>query len=766
MDRKVVQGELRRALIIAVVFCAMVIPPLVARADGFIVVDDPPRPLPGHFGFAPLEVSYHRVTVAITDLVAVTSVDEEFVNPGDRRLEGTYIFPLPDGAHIDRFSMDIDGTMHDAELLPADKARALYEEIVRKALDPALLEYAGRGAFKLRVFPIEPHSRKRVRISYTQLLRDDGGLVEYVYPLNTEKFSAAPVRDVSVKVTIDGRERLKSVYCPTHPAEVRRDGERRAVVGWEARDAWPDTDFKVILSRTANPLGIDLLASTAAAGPGYFMLLASPGITTDRSAVQPKDICFVLDTSGSMAGAKLEQAKKALAFCLANLSPEDRFEIVRFSTEAEPQMGGLVQASPANVGRAGRLVDGLRPIGGTAVGDALDAAIGLRGRGAPDAARPFMIIFLTDGLPTVGETREEALVDQVRKTGSAARVFCFGIGTDVNTHLLDRISEQSRGASQYVLPAEDIEVKVSRFFTRVREPVLSNITLSFTNPGIRVTQVLPRELPDLFNGDMLVVFGRYTGSGPSAAKITGTFAGRPHVFTADVLFPGTEPGNGFVPRLWATRRVGALLDEMRLHGESAELRDEVIVLAREFGIVTPYTAYLILEDEAARGVPRALRTFQELEADSSARDAAKSSMDSVRREAASEESRSGRLAVENSLAVREMKSGTTLGQASRPEGLDKLLPAQPPAGAGYRAAQARNYARQVRVVNGRAFYQNGPAWTDSTAQARRGLKNRTVRFSSPEYFEILKRHPEAAAWLSLGDTVDVVVDDTLIQVRR
>jgi Ca-activated chloride channel family protein len=238
------------------------------------------------------------------------------------------------------------------------------------------------------------------------------------------------------------------------------------------------------------------------------------------------------------------------------------------------------------------------------------------------------------------------------------------------------------------------------------------------------------------------------------------------VFTADVVFPGSEPGNEFVPRLWATRRVGALLDEMRMRGESAELRDEVIALAREFGIVTPYTAYLILEDEASRGVAPALRTFQELETDRSARDAAKSTMDSVRREAASEESRSGKRAVENSLALNEMKAGTVVGQASRPEGLAKLLPAAPPAGAGYRASQTRNYAQQVRVVNGRAFYQNGEAWTDSTAQARRGLKNRAVRFSSPEYFDLLKKHPEAAAWLALGDTVDVVVDDTLIQVRR
>jgi Ca-activated chloride channel family protein len=763
--------QARQAVFVIAVFWALVLPAL-CRADGFIVVHDPPHPLPGHFSFAPLEVSFHRVSVAITDLVAVTTVDEEFYNPNDRRLEGTYIFPLPDGAHIDRFSMDINGRMMEAELLPADKARALYEEIVRKALDPALLEYVGRGAFKLRIFPIEPGSRKRIKISYTQLLRSDAGLVEYVYPLNTEKFSASPVRDVSVKVTLDGREQLKSVYCPTHPAEIHRDGERRAVVGWEARDVWPDTDFKVIYSRTPNPVGIDFLASRSPGSDGYFMLLASPGTAAAKGAVAPKDICFVLDTSGSMAGAKLAQAKKALGFCLANLNANDAFEIIRFSTEAEAQLGGLVPASKVNIDRAKELVDGFTPIGGTAIGEALGKALALRGRGAVGgggaSARPSMVIFLTDGLPTVGETQEDPLVDQVKKAGSAARVFSFGIGTDVNTHLLDRISDETRAVSQYVLPTEDIEVKVSSFYMKIREPVLSDISLNFTNPGVRVTQVLPKRLPDLFNGDMLVVFGRYSGTGSSAARITGTYNGKPHEFTADVSFPDSESGNTFIPRLWATRRVGVLLDEIRMHGESRELRDEVVSLAREFAVVTPYTAYLILEDEAGRGVPSPLRTFQELEDDRGARDAAKSAMESVRREAKSEESRSGRIAVDNSMAVQDLRTSTNLGQAARPEGLEKLLPASPMGSGpgGYRASQAQNYAQQVRVVNGRAFYQNGQVWTDSTAQSKRGLGNRQVRFGSEEYFEIMKKHPHAAQWLALGDSVDVVVDDTLIQVRR
>ena len=754
----------RRLAWCAVVLAAVILPGLCS-ADGLIVIDDPPHVPVGHFAFAPLEVSYHRVSVSVTDLVAVTTVDEEFYNPNRQRLEGTYIFPLPQGAHIDKFSMDIGGKMMEAELLPADKARAYYEDIVRRMKDPALLEYVGRGAFKLRVYPIEPMAGKRVRITYSELLKSDSGIVEYTYPLNTEKFSAAAVKDVSVKVTLEGRDQLKSVFCPSHPAEIRRDGDRRAVVGWEGRNVWPDTDFKVIFSRTPNPLGIDLVASRDNDGEdGYFMLLASPG-AAPAGTIQPKDICFVLDTSGSMAGAKLDQAKKALRFCLANLGADDRFEVVRFSTETEPLFGHLVAADSSHIAQANAFVDGLRPIGGTAIEDALARAAALRSTGG-SGGRPYMVIFLTDGLPTIGETGEDALVATVRGAAANMRIFTFGIGTDVNAHLLDRIASETRAVSQYVLPKEDIEVKVSSFYSKIRDPVLTNVSIAFTNPSIRVTQLQPSTMPDLFNGDMLTVFGRYSGSGAAAVKISGTFNGKPRVFAADVSFPARTTGGSFVPQLWATRRVGWLLDEMRMHGESSELKDEVIRLSRDFGIVTPYTAYLVLEDEDRRSIPVNLRSYQEMEKDRDAVDSAKTRLDSVRREAASEASRAGASAVENSMAMQDMKSVTTVPQAAPSAGLAKKSPPPMADGAGgYRAAQAQNYAQQVRVVGGRAFYQNGSIWTDSSAQSLRGLVQKQVRFGSAEYFDLMKKSPAAAQWLALGNNVDVVLDGILVSVR-
>ncbi|HEV2294887.1 MAG TPA: VIT domain-containing protein [Tepidisphaeraceae bacterium] len=748
----------------------------LARGDGLIIIDRPPHPLPGHFPFAPMEVSYHRVSVSIDDQVATTSVDQEFRNTSGARLEGTYMFPLPDGAAIDKFSMDIDGKEMEAELLPADKARAIYEDIVRRHKDPALLEYVGKGAFKVRIFPIEPNSTKRVRLKYTQLLKSDGGLVEYIYPLNTEKFSSRPLKDVSVKVELTCKRAIKSLYSPSHSIEIRRNGEHRATVGYEERNARPDTDFKLIFSRTNDPVGLDLLTYRTSPDEGYFLLLASPGTDDAGGRIQNRDICFVLDTSGSMAGAKMEQAKKALTFCLANLNGGDRFEIVRFSTEAEPLFNGLKEASRENIDRAQEFVQSLKPIGGTAIDDALGTArrIGNERDGGGDA-RPYVIIFLTDGQPTIGETNEDAIVSaQTKSQRTSPRIFSFGIGTDVNTHLLDRIANETRAFSQYVLPAEDIEVKVSSFYTKIKSPVLSGLEFYVGNREDRpnkpsISQVYPPHLPDLYAGQTLLIFGRYSGAGESNVMLRGISDGKVTHFKASVHFPETDRANPFIPRLWATRRVGWLLDEIRLRGESKELKDEVVQLAREHGIVTPYTAYLILEDEARRNVPMAHRSFRELESDAASLHTVRQQFDSASASSPGLQ-RSGDMAVANSGSVNSLKTSVNEQQAQQRLALEKSSPAlsgtpatsQPEL--GYRAPR-QNYAQQVRVARGKAFYQNGNTWSDAEIAKRQNLNQKQVAFNSDDYFALLRSHPDAASWLSLGNEVDVVIGDTLYQIR-
>ena len=711
-----------------------------------------------------------QVRIHIHDQVAVTTVEEEFYNPSPVRLEGTFIFPVPKGAHLDKFSMEIDGRQVPAELLKADQARHIYEDIVRRLRDPALLEYAGRDVFKARIFPIEPHGTKRVSLSYTQLLPADNGLVGYTLPLNTEKFSAKPLRNLSVKLDLESSRPLKSIYSPTHAVEIRREGAQRATIGYEASEVEPESDFTLYFAPEKDELGLNLLTQRGSGEEGYFLLLASPGVDVKEAQVLPKDVVFVLDTSGSMAGRKLEQAKKALQFCVDSLKEKDRFELIRFSTEVEPLFSKLVAADRPNRARAEEFVHGLRAMGGTAIDDALRQALQVQARPDPESkpatGRPFVVVFLTDGCPTVGTTDEDQIVADVKQESAGhTRIFCFGIGTDVNTHLLDRITEQTHAASQYVLPQEDLELKVSSFFAKIREPVLANPTLKFTG-DIRVSKLYPSPLPDLFKGEQLVLVGRYSGHGDSALVLEGTVNGKTRRFTYEASFPEASTGNEFIPRLWATRRVGYLLDEIRLHGESAELRDEVTDLARRYGIVTPYTAYLIVEDERRRDVPVPMRSLHGLDRDSGAREAASQAWGSFKDE------RSGASAVGGARLGLALKSAdaaapaaaTTALESSRALGLPEpglRSGTQPPDSGKARLLQ---YAQQTRFVAGKNFFQNEGQWIDSAVQSHPHAKRVRIQFGSPEYFNLVAQEPQALPWLALGRQVQFVLENTVYQI--
>ncbi|HEX5222978.1 MAG TPA: VIT domain-containing protein [Verrucomicrobiae bacterium] len=792
-------------------------------ADGLIIVHEshwlpsprpphpnppwPPRPLPPPPRvYAPLEVVYHHVNVKIDGQIATTSVDQEFYNPNNRQLEGTYLFPVPRGAQIDKFTMDIGGKMVEAELLPAAKARQIYEDIVRKAKDPALLEYADRDVFKVRIFPIEPNSKKRIKLSYSQLLKSDGGLVNYVYPLNTEKFSAKPIKDVTIKVEITNDRPLKSIYSPSHLIDVKRHGPNRATVGFETTDARPDTDFALYFAPEKDELGINLVAHKVNGEDGYFLLLVSPGVESKGKKIVPKDVAFVLDTSGSMAGKKLEQAKKALRFCVESLNDGDRFDIVRFSTEVEPLFDKLVSASASNREKADDFIKELKPIGGTAIDDALKKALALRNERRADAEerrspdrlvadrppnradqeigapvrgevrendRPFVIIFLTDGRPTIGTTDEEQILSGVKRANEGrTRVFCFGIGTDVNTHLLDKITEETRAFSQYVLPEEDLEVKVSNFFSKIKEPVLANPTLKF-NGDVRVTKLYPSPLPDLFRGDQLVLVGRYSGRGDTAVILAGTVNGAKRKFTYEVDFPREDAEHEFIPRLWATRRVGYLMDEIRLRGENAELRDEVTDLARKYGIVTPYTAYLIVEDEARRNVPLSMQSMPQLYSDSLARREAQANWDFFKQDRQGDKAVAGArysYELKNAAAPPVAANGGAI-EANRALGLDasgslsESLAAATPAPVAEARTKLASYSQQGRFVAGKNFYQNtSNQWVDESAQKLQNAKRQRIQFNSKEYFEFAARDRRALPWLALGNNVQFVLDDTLYEI--
>lgn len=711
-----------------------------ALADGIII----PRPWPGprRETQVPPAIKYHRVTVDVRGRIATTTVDQVFINPNRRPMEGEYIFPIPERASVSRFTLDIDGETVEAELLDAEKARRIYEDIVRRRKDPALLEYAGRGLFRARVFPIPAGGTRRITLRYEEEVPRNGSLFAYRYPLNTEKFSSRPIEEVSVEVRLGGVRPVRSVVCPSHSgdAEVRRERNGTATVSMKQRNVRPDRDF-IVYYGLGGDLAVDVVAHRKSGDDGYFMLAISPPRGDEGDAPEaPKDICFVVDTSGSMAGPKLEQAKGALRYCLNSLAPGDRFGIVRFSTEAEAFKGGLVPASRRNVRDALAFVDRFKARGGTAIEEALSLALRSMDSGGRERGRPAMVAFLTDGQPTIGERDPDAIVKKVKDANrSKARVFVFGVGNNLNARLLDRLSEECRGSRTYVAPEEDIEVAVSAFYDRIASPVLTDLRLDFGR-GLDVTDVYPRELGDLFRGDDLVVYGRYRGTfGSHAITLKGRTDGGERSYVFETGFPGEQPANALVARLWAIRKIGYLLDDIRLNGETPEVKAEVVRLAREFGIMTPYTSMLVLEDEARRDAGGGPRRRPGILPESAAPAAPPEEAKRMRKAmggAADAAAQSGRFAVGASRAAGRLKKGV-VGEKEMLEGWTK---------------DARE---KVKHLEDKTFYLRDNCWWDSTVDM--DAERTKITYLSDEYFALSRKSPIVGKYLALGERVVFVL---------
>ncbi|MEM7396563.1 MAG: VWA domain-containing protein, partial [Verrucomicrobiota bacterium] len=345
--------------------------------------------------------------------------------------------------------------------------------------------------------------------------------------------------------------------------------------------------------------GLNLLASAKGKDDGYFMMMLSPTVMPKEDMIIEKDVTFVFDTSGSMAVRKMDQAREALKYCVARLNKEDRFNVVRFSTDVESFRDKLVKANKKNRKEALEFVEDLQARGGTDINGALEAAMHMN----HEKGRPYSIVFLTDGKPTIGETDTSSILENLSGCGpESSRIFVFGVGEKVNTHLLDQISGNHGGVSQYVQPEEDIEVKVSSFVDKISTPVLANLALEVKN--VDLNRMHPKKIPDLFGGQQITLFGRYKGDGHVAIKLTGEVNGEKKEYVYEATFPKKQVGHDFIARLWGTRRVGYLLDEIRLHGEAAELKDEVIQLSKEYGIMTPYTSCLVVFQHKERGIRR------------------------------------------------------------------------------------------------------------------------------------------------------------------
>lgn len=730
-----------------------------ARAFGLLVPTDT--------AVEPLMIRYHRVSVTVRERMAETRVEQTFRNHTSRTLEATYVFPVPEGAAVSGFAMWVNGERREGELLDAGRARQIYERIVARMRDPGLVEYMGGNLFRARVFPIPPHAEQRVEIRFTQTLDYQAGVVHYRYPLRTGGRAARTLEDLTIEANIVSRTPIGAVYSPSHRIGVSRQDDHHVRVGFEEGRAALDRDFELFYSVRDRDVGLSLLTHRVQGDDGYFLAMIAPRTEVTEREVAAKEVLFVFDTSGSMAGEKIDRARSALDYMLQRLNPNDWFQVVRFSTDVELLFdgGGSVPATRDNVALARQFAARFVAAGGTAIHDALTEALRTR---APEGDLPRMVVFLTDGMPTIGETHTGRIVADVTRRSGDAQLFVFGVGDDVNTTFLDQLARENRGVGDYFRDGEEMERRMSAFYDRIAYPVLTDLRLAI--PGLHTFDVYPRDLGHLYRGEQLLVVGRYRGQGRSRVQLEGRASSerRHRTFAFDVCFPGVQPQNDFLPRLWATRKIGYLLDEIRLRGERPELREEVVQLARAFGIVTPYTSYLVVEDEAVPPGPMP-----------EARSRGPVTIDARPPMEPAPEAEAARdfEGFESTVASRDDAVGggfaaeSVGGALGRPRARPVQPAAAPPAGAsGERgravarrlramreAEQAHQVAtRRTRFVQGRAFHEVRGTWVDS--RYRRGMRMLRVRYGSRAYFALLRARPNLRSVLAIGERVTVALD--------
>lgn len=685
-----------------------------------------------------LSVDFHRVSVTIDDQVAQTRIDMQFTNHGDGLAEGTFVFPLPANAAADRLTMFIDGVPYNAKILSADEARQIYNEIVRQYRDPALLEYIGQQAIQASVFPIPAGESRRIQIDYSQLLPVVNGLVEYVYPMTGRRL----VDLVSISVSVTSTTPLGTIYSPSHPIAISRPSDTAFSAGYEALNVVESQDFTLYYGLDTDTVNLNLLTyrESATGEDGYFLLLIQPPLTVADDSIAPQDVILVVDQSGSMIGQKWAQAQDAAAYVLANLNAEDRFNVIVFSTGYRVYAPGLRPAGEA--GDAIAWVRSLSANGGTNINDALLAALHM-----VDARdeRPAAVLFLTDGQATEGVIDTQAIIGNLNAARQpSTRIFTFGVGDDVNTTLLDTIARDFNGAGTYVRPAQNIETAVASLYNRISAPVLTNVSLSFD--GIVAELMFPERLSDLFAGEQLTIAGRYRrGSGAASITLSGELRGERLTYRYDDLsFRETAGGSAFVARLWATRYIAELLNTIRLRGENAELVDSVVALSLRYGIITPYTSFLIEEDDI-------LTQDGQRRARTAAREEFETMSDEVAGAGAVD--RASRLNAMSQAAVPLMAATQTFDQSMG--GMDR---AETDGFAGGGNAQ-----NPIQTVGDKTFIRLNGVWTDTQFQPDT-MTPRAVIFLSDAYFALLTAQPELARYFALGEQVIVVLGGVAYQV--
>jgi len=725
----------------------LLILPAALGAQG-LIIPRCPRPMPGSElecrpGGQQIARTRSDVKVELRDRVLRYEVEERFVNRGGMVGEADYVFPLPKNAAFRDLKLSIDGELVAGETMNATDARRIYEDIVRSQRDPALVEWMGHGMLRTRIFPIQPGEERRIVVRYESVADREGDAVRVDYFRGTG-LSAVGSR----QTTLDGTSRepraesrvnfaltyraggeLGEAYSPTHELDIERAGVRRDV---HIRSGGPDITVLVTMRRT-RAASIAMLPHSQRGDPGYALITVTPPADVAANRL-PRDVTFVIDVSGSMSGKKLEQARAAGHQLLGTLSSQDRFRVIDFATDVRSFRDEFVFATDANVRAARRYIDDLDATGSTNISGALEEALRAERdncRSLADARddcvnRIPIVLFMTDGAPTVGDRDPASIAARAARMRRGARVFTFGVGADLNVGLIEQLALEGRGTAHFVRPDESVERAVELVASRLRQPLLTDVRVEVQGGDVRLTQLYPSGAQDIFAGQDLVLLARYSGNGSANVTVRGMAGGREVQWSALRNFPREERENAFVPRLWATQRVGWLSAEKRKNGGSREIDDEIRRLGERFGIPTEFTSYLVLEPGMVATAPQRGR------------------LQDMRGAGATG-------AVQGSAGAMAPGSPPPAAvQFERAREASQQRAAKSLAAADAAVAESGDVARRA---GNRMFTRDGERWIDSRLKPE--LRVYKVKAYSAAYFTLLEKLPDLRESLAIGDRVVV-----------
>ncbi|MDP6847473.1 MAG: VIT domain-containing protein [Kiritimatiellia bacterium] len=593
-----------------------------ARGAGLLIAD-------GGFGGV-LEIVEHDVDVTINNGVAVTRVIQVFKNTENRQVEALYTFPVPKGASVANFSMWINGKEMVGEVLEKERAREIYNSYKQKRRDPGLLEQVDYKTFELRIFPINAGAEQKVEISYYQELDVDHDRVTYVYPLATVTRKGIDSRTTgkfAININAKSAIPIVEIDSPSHGDEfvIARHSAQYTQASLESASGSLARDVVVSYQTSRAKTGLDVITSNQSGEDGYFYMTLTVGedlAKLDRGM----DYVFILDVSGSMANdGKLLISKDSLSAFVDQLSDEDRFEVMTFNVQPTTLFTGLRNAIEAEKTAAKNFMASQRAKGGTVLAPAVTTAYKYS-----DPDRVLNVVILSDGMTEQRERTE--LIRLINASPANARVFCIGVGNEVNRPLLEQIAQDSGGLAAFISRGDNLSRQAQAFRRKLMRPVATGLALEFK--GVRVYDVVPKVMPNLYHGSPIRVCGRYSGSGEVKVSLKGDVQGVALSKSASLTFSEKDPDNPEIERMWAWHRIDQLKKTADRSGSRNAVIPEIIQLGQDYSIVTEYTSFLVLENDAEfRRWKIDRRNMRRIDRDREAQERVRKGLDEIRKRA-------------------------------------------------------------------------------------------------------------------------------------